>query len=188
MTEQKKSPAPKKTATKKKTTSTTKSSTTKTTSKPKEKVFDLTTMVRCKSVRQNELFYKSTTGANYIWNGFGDIRELPYQEIIAMRAGRSPFLYEPWLLIDDKDLMKKPEFKDEFGELYALYAEFDNPKAFFEQPISVIEEKLKDIPNGLRDLIVYNAASYIEDGSLDRMSVITALDKMFGTNLKMLMM
>lgn len=178
-----KSPAPKKTATKKKST-TTKS----TTSKPKEKVFDLNTPVRCKSVRQNELFYKaSASGARYVWNGFGDIRELPYQEIIAMRASRSPFLYEPWLIIEDKDLMKKPEFKEDFADLYALYAEFDNPKEFFEQPVSVIEEKLADIPNGLRDLIVYNAASYIEDGSLDRMSVVTALDKMFGTNLKMLM-
>lgn len=182
MTEQTKSPAQKKTATKKKTTSTSKS-----TSKPKVKKFDLDTMVRCKSVRQNELYYKATSGAGYVWNGFGDIRELPYQEIIAMRAGRSPFLYEPWLLIEDADLMKKPEFKEDFADLYALYAEFDNPKAFFEQPIAVIEEKLKDIPNGLRDLIVYNAASYIEDGSLDRMSVVTALDKMFGTNLKMLM-
>lgn len=188
MTEEVKSSAtPKKTATKKKSTTTTATKSTKTTSKPKAKKFDLDTLVRCKSVRQNELFYVATTGARYVWNGFGDIRELPYQEIVSMRASRSPFLYEPWLIIEDEDLLKKSEFKTDFEELYKLYAEFDNPKEFFEQPASVIRERLAGIPNGLRDLIVYNAASYIEDGSLDRMSVVNALDDLFGTNLKMLM-
>lgn len=184
MAEESKTATQKKTATKKKTASTA----AKSTPKPKEKKFELDTMVRCRSVRQNELFYKTPNGVRYIWTGFGDIKEVPYQEILSMRASRSAFLYEPWLIIEDEDLMKKPEFQKDFGDLYALYKEFDNPKAFFEQPVNVIEEKLKNVPRGLRDLIIYNAAEYIEDGSLDRMSVVTALDKMFGTNLKMLMM
>lgn len=189
MTEEVKSPAKttatKKTATKKKSTTTTKTAAKST--KPKEKKFELDTLVRCKSVRQNELFYVATSGARYVWNGFGDVREIPYQEIVSMRASRSAFLYQPWLIIEDDDLLKKPEFENDFGKLYALYAEFDNPKAFFEQDASVIREKLKDIPAGLKDLIVYNAASYIEDGVLDRMSVVNAIDDTFGTNLKMLM-
>ena len=186
MTEESKVAAPKKTATKKKSATST-SASAKKTAKPKEKKFELDTMIRCKSVRPNELYYKTSSGVRYSWMGFGDIREIPYQEIISMRAGRSAFLYEPWLIIEDKDLLNKPEFKADFEELYALYEEFDNPREFFNQPVNVIESKLKDAPNGLKDLIVYNAATYIEDGSLDRMSVVTALDKMFGTNLKMLM-
>ena len=131
--------APKKTATKKKTATSTKSTTSKTT-KPKEKKFELNTLIKCRSVRQNEVFYKSNSGASYVWAGVDDIRELPYQEIVSMRAARSPFLYEPWIIIEDEDLMKKPEFQRDFGDLYALYAELDDPRKFFEQPVDVIKE------------------------------------------------
>lgn len=185
MTEEVKNPAPKKPAPKKKSTAASGAKSTST--KARAKKFDLNTPIRCRSVRQNELFYKSTSGTQYVWNGMGDIRELPYQEIVSMRSARSPFLYQPWLIIDDEDLMKKKEFKDDFAEIYALYKEFENPKEFFDQDASVIRERLKGVPNGLRDLIVYNAATYIEDGSLDRMSVVKALDDIFGTNLTMLM-
>lgn len=151
-----------------------------------EKIFKPDTLIVCKSVRQNELFYRSNSGAEYVWNGFGDIRELPYSDIMSMKASRSAYLYEPWLLIDDEDLLKKLEFQKEFGDIYEIYKEFDHPKAFFERPVAQIKEKLKDAPKGLRELIIYNARQYIEDGTLDRIGVINALDEIFGTHLRML--
>ena len=154
--------------------------------KKPDKIFKADTPITCKSVRQNELFFKSNSGTEYTWNGFGDIRELPYSDIMSMKASRSAYLYEPWLLIEDSELLAKPEFQKEFGDMYEVYKEFDNPKAFFERPISDIKERLKDAPKGLRDLIIYNARQYIEDGTLDRIGVINALDEMFGTRLKML--
>lgn len=151
-----------------------------------EKTFRPDTPITCKSVRQNELFFKSNSGTEYTWNGFGDIRELPYSDIMSMKASRSAYLYEPWLLIEDEDLMAKPEFKKEFGEINSIYKEFDNPKAFFELPITEIKERLNHAPKGLKDLIIYNAGQYIEDGTLDRIGVINVLDEIFGTHLRML--
>jgi len=158
--------------------------------KKAEKIFDLNTPIRCKSVRQSNMFYQSKVNASmgYVWSGFGDIRELPYQEIMSMKASRSKFLYEPWIIIEDDDLLQKPEFKGDFENIYALYKEFDNPKQFFDQDASAIEKKLKDMPNGLKELIIHKAGEFIADGTLDRMSVINVLDRAFGTNLKMLMM
>ena len=72
--------------------------------------------------------------------------------------------------------------------MYELYKEFDNPAEFFNQTPEEIERKLSNIPTGLKDLIIYNAGRYIEDGSLDRVSVVNTLDRMFGTNLKMLIL
>lgn len=154
--------------------------------KKTEKVFKADTPITCKSVRQNQLFFKSNTGTEYTWNGFGDIRELPYSDIMSMKASRSAYLYEPWLLIEDEELMAKPEFHKEFADMYKIYKEFDNPSKFFEQPISVIKQRLQNAPKGLRDLIIYNAGQYIEDGTLDRIGVINALDEIFGTKLRML--
>lgn len=151
-----------------------------------EKIFKADTPITCKSVRQNELFFRSNSGTEYTWNGFGDIRELPYSDVMSMKASRSAYLYEPWLLIEDEELMSKPEFQKEFADMYDIYKEFDNPKDFFEQPISDIKKRLQDAPKGLRDLIIYNAGQYIEDGTLDRIGVINALDEIFGTRLRML--
>lgn len=181
-----------KSTTTKKTTTTKKKTTTATTTKAEkvtERKFNPTDMIVCKSVRQNGLVYVSpSTGITYVWNGFGSINELPYQEVMSMKASKSRFLYEPWVLIEEKDILERADFKKDFENMYALYEEFEDPETFFNQSLEVIEEKIANIPNGLRDLIVYNASTYIEDGTLDRMSVINALDQAFGTNLKMLMM
>lgn len=165
------------------------SAATKKSAKPEQKIektFKSDTPITCRSVRQNELFFKSNTGTEYTWNGFGDIRELPYSDIMSMKASRSAYLYEPWLLIEDEELMAKPEFQKEFGETYEIYKEFNNPKAFFELPIMEIKQRLERAPKGLKDLIIYNAGQYIEDGTLDRIGVINVLDEIFGTHLRML--
>ena len=151
------------------------------------KKFEMTTPIRVRSFRQYDLIYKSTNGFIYTWNGYGDIRELPYQDVMSLKSRHSKFLYEPWLIIEDDDLLATKEFAGEFDELYALYAAFEDPQTFFHRKPSEIKEQLKDAPRGLRDLIIYNAGKYIEDGTLDSIGVINAVDEALGTQLKMLL-
>lgn len=152
-----------------------------------EKHFDLNTLIRCRSVRHGDLIYTSTNGYTYTWNGYGDIRELPYQDIISMKSRRSKFLYEPWLIIENEDLLATKEFAGEFDDMYQIYRDFDDPESFFDRKPSEIKEVLKNAPNGLKDLIVYNAGQYISSGVLDSVGVINAIDDVLGTRLKMLL-
>lgn len=192
MTEEKKTETKKTTSTTKRTTTrksnttTAKSTTTaaKTTPK-KEKEFKPDTLITCKSVRPNHLFYKSTaTKIEYDWNGFGDIRQLTYQDIMSMKSSNSPFLYMPWILIEDEELMARNDFKRDLGKIYEIYKDFDSPKEFFERPLEEIRKKLQDAPEGFKDLIVYNAAEFIRTGELDRLGVINIIDEVFGTQLR----
>lgn len=173
---------------KKKTTntSTVKNKSESTSTASKTKTFKQDTPILCKSVRQNNLSYVSHTGVEYRWLGFGDEREIPYGDILSLKAKKSSYLYEPWFLIMDEDLMQQPAFQKEFGKINAIYKEFDEPDTFFERPLDEIRETLKDAPKGLRDFVVYNAGQYIREGTLDRLGVINALDEMFGTNLRMM--
>lgn len=155
--------------------------------KKPEKRFDLSTLIRCRSVRHGDLIYVASNGYSYVWNGFGDLRELPYQEIISMKSRRSKFLYEPWLIIEDEDLLASKEFAGEFDEMYQIYADFENPEQFFDRKPSEIKEVLKNAPNGLKDLIVYNAGRYMAEGILDSVGAINAIDDVLGTKLKMLL-
>lgn len=177
-----KKPAAKKTAAKK--PATTQSSEPQLAEK---KTFDMNTPIRCRSVRQNDLIYKASNGIVYTWRGYGDIRELPYQEVVSMKSQRSAFLYKPWLIIEDEDLLQDRMFAGEFDEMYKIYREFDDPARFFNKKPGEVREVLKKAPPGLRDLIVYNAGKYIDDGVLDSIGVINAIDDVLGTQLKMLL-
>ena len=114
-----KSPAPKKTATKKKST-TTKS----TTSKPKEKVFDLNTPVRCKSVRQNELFYKASSefGLRFIIETHSEYLIRRSQVVVAENSDKEEWKnpFAVYYFLDNgvpyaMEYRKDGKFSNEFG-------------------------------------------------------------------------
>lgn len=153
---------------------------------PKKK-FKPDTPIACRSVRQNILYYKSPSGSRYQWQEFGDIRELPYSEVRSLLVSRSKFLFEPWFIIDDEELMKEKEFSQALGEINALYNDFNDPHEFFNLPLDEMEERLKNAPNGFKELILHNANAYIADGTLDKISVVNLLDRIFDTNLKMML-
>lgn len=150
-----------------------------------QRTIELTTPILCKSVRSNDLIYEGQGGIRYEWNGYGDLRELPYQEVLSLKSRKSAFLYEPWLMILDEDLMARPDYQKDFADMYKLYEDFENPDAFFKKSPAEIRACLANAPRGLRDLIMVNARKYIDDGALDSISVINVIDDVLGTNLKM---
>lgn len=154
--------------------------------KRRNKEFKQDTPILCRSVRQNNLSYTSHSGVEYRWSGFGDEREVPYGDILSLKARKSAYLYEPWFLIMDEDLMEQPAFKKDFGKINEIYKQFDDPETFFDLPIDEIRETLQNAPRGLKEFVIYNAGQFIKDGSLDRLGVINALDEMFGTQLRMM--
>lgn len=159
---------------------------TTTASKPRKKQFKNDTPVLCRSVTHGGLTYLGVNGMRYDWGGYGDIRELPYQDVVSLRSRKSAFLYEPWLIIEDKDVMEKPEFARDFKDMYELYTEFETAEDFFDCSIAEMKEKLKKAPNGFKQLILGSATDLIREGALDSIGMINAIDEVMGTDLKML--
>ena len=156
---------------------------------PEKKVKEYTaqTMIPCRSVRQNILYYQSPSGAKYQWEGYGDVKEMPFEEVRSMLVSRSKFLFEPWLLIDDDELMETSQFKKVLGDIRAAYDDMEDMQEFFSRDIDEIRAKLISAPKGLQQYIAFNANRYINDGTLDRVSVVRVVDEVLGTNLKMMM-
>lgn len=177
-----------KTATKTAAKTATKStkSTTATAAKARKKQFKNDTPILCRSVTHGGLTYIGIGGVRYDWGGYGDIREIPYQDIISLKSRKSDFLYEPWLIIEDKDLMEKPDFEKAFGDMYKLYEAFETAEDFFDCTIAEMREKLQNAPNGFKQLILGSATELIRDGVLDSIGMINAIDDVMGTDLKML--
>lgn len=177
-----------KTATAKKDTAKTEPKVEAKKSEPKKvKEYTAQTMIPCRSVRQNILFYQSPSGSKYQWEGYGDIKEMPFEEVRSMLVSRSKFLFEPWLLIEDDELMETPQFKKALGDIKAAYDDTEDMQEFFSRDIDEVREKLTNAPRGLQQYIAFNANRYINDGTLDRVSVVRVVDEVLGTNLKMMM-
>lgn len=170
------------------TTAQKKETTTKTTAstRTRKKQFKNDTPVLCRSVTYGDLTYVGVNNMRYDWGGYGDIRELPYQDVISLRSRKSDFLYNPWIIIEDEDIMAKPEFERDFKEMYELYADFETAEDFFDCNPAEMKERLQGAPEGFKQLILGSATSLIRDGVLDSIGMINVIDEVLGTNLKML--
>ena len=83
--------------------------------------------------------------------------------------------------------METPQFKKALGNIKAAYDDMEDMQEFFSRNTEEIREKLASAPKGLQQYIAFNTNRYINDGTLDRVSVVRVVDEVLGTNLKMMM-
>ena len=145
--------------------------------------FGQTDLILCKSVTYGELLLPGKKSQLlYTWSNYGDMTEVEYQDLQALKSTRSQYLNAPMFVIEDEDLLEQwPEFK----ALYEKVATVDIDK-LFDLPIAQFKKKLRDLPIGFRDSIKNIAGSKIQDGTLDSIKKIEAIDEILNTNLKLL--
>ena len=66
------------------------------------------TMVECKNGVHGPLIYISSRTAGYMieWEEFGEVQEIEYGELVAMRGSQPRFFRDNWILIEDADVLK----------------------------------------------------------------------------------
>ena len=84
-----------------------------TSTKPSTKKYNTDDEIMCKSVCFGLLEYISKKdGIVYRWEDFGDIVPVRYSDLLALKTSRSKFLYQPWFIILDEDLVKMWKLED----------------------------------------------------------------------------
>lgn len=140
-------------------------------------------MIQCKSLRYGTLLHISKkTGNAYEWSDYGDIVEVAYTDLLAMKSSKSKFIYAPWMVILDEDAIAALNLTD----VYKKFEEYEDIDDFFNQSPAEIKIKLQDAPTGFKDLIVYTAASMIREGSIDSIATVKAIDDVLKKNLSSL--
>lgn len=139
--------------------------------------------ILCRSVTYGELLYPAKKSQLlYTWANYGDVTEVEYQDLQALRSTRSAYLNAPYFIIEDEELLEQwPEFK----KLYEKIATADIDK-IFDMPINKFKAALRNLPSGFKDSIKNIASAKILDGTLDSISKIKAIDEVFNTDLKLL--
>lgn len=145
---------------------------------------DPTDLIKCRSVVQGVLLFKGPKSqTDYRWDAANDIVEIEYQDLRAARVSKHAFLMRGYFIIEDNDLLDEEEWaevKKKYGEMYSrkdltAILKIDN----VNEMIRVIQ----NLPDGVRGQMGSIAKGLMDNGQLDSIKKITALDRLLGTDL-----
>lgn len=147
---------------------------------PAKKVYQATDMIPCKSVRYGILQHVSKkSGDIYEWADYGDITEVAYGDLLALKSRKSKFLYAPWFLILDDQLVDDWNLTG----VYEFFNEFDDIEDFLQSGAISLRQKLPQAPQGFKDLVVHKAGEMLRNGVLDSIGTVRAIDDILHKNL-----
>lgn len=140
-------------------------------------------MILCRSVTYGELLLTGPKSKLlYSWANYGDVTEIPFQDLQALRSTRSSYLFRPRFIIEDEDLVElwAKDLKDMYNNLVD-----EDVDALFKLPLNQFKSKLKKAPKGVQQAVKNIAGEKILNGSLDSLAKIKAIDEILNTDLKL---
>ena len=121
--------------------------------------------IACTSVVEGAVVYVSRkTGLRVIWQNYGDMEYIDFEELLTMKASTSAFLTEPYIIVENDDVMEYFGLTNLYSKLFEI--DIDDLDGFFQLSPSVIEGKIKNLPKGYRETIAMKARRMVEDGTL----------------------
>ena len=155
-----------------------------TSTKPSTKKYNTDDEIMCKSVCFGLLEYISKKdGIVYRWEDFGDIVPVRYSDLLALKTSRSKFLYQPWFIILDEDLVKMWKLED----INKYFDEISDIEDFLiDSKIPHIEKQLKNAPDGYKELVVQTAGRLLRENRLDSIAKLRTIDELLDNKLSLL--
>lgn len=140
------------------------------------------TLVECKNGTMGALIYVSNRNLGYTveWSEFGEVQEIEFSELQAMRGAQRRFFEDNWILIEDADVLKKLGVE----RFYKNALTTENFDSVFEMDAQQIKEKVSVMSDGMKDAVRVRAKEKIASGELDSRSVIKALGEAVGVDLE----
>lgn len=140
-------------------------------------------MIPCRSITYGELLLPGAKSKMlYTWSNYGDVTEMEFQDLQALKSTRSTYLFKPRFIIEDENLVE--QWKSDFGKIYDDIIATD-VEAMFSLPANQLKAKLKKAPAGIQQAVKNLAGEKIMNGSLDSLAKIKAIDEILGTDLKL---
>lgn len=153
--------------------------------KPKRKKrqeIDRSELILCRSTTHGNLIYLSPrSGAKYVWDDYGSELDLEMGELVNMNGSQNrKFLQDGYLVIDDEEAAEYLGLT----KIYEQLAHLDNLDKLFSKSVEEMFEIVPRLPKSMKITLASKAREMIEDGSLDSIGRINALEKLLGVDLK----
>lgn len=152
--------------------------------KKEKRVFKDSDGIPCRSITQGGLFMEGAkTHMLYEWVEYGDITQVEYADLASAVRVKSTYIFGPYFMIDDDDFVEEfPALKKFYTENYTV----EDLETILSYPVERMIDEVKALPKSAQESLKVLAASSINDGDLDSVSKIKALDDIFGTKLSIL--
>mgnify|MGYP007122057849 CR=1 FL=1 len=160
---------------------------TKVVEKPAEKPRDYQPfdLIPCQSLVSGTMFYISPkSNTKYTWADNGEIIDMTYEDLLAMKQTHSQLMYRPCFMIMDEELLAHPRWSD-VAKIYANYdvLSLGDAEKVIGLDANSLKKALERLTPAMRVVICNTAADMIEKGSLDSIAKIKAIDEVCGTEL-----
>lgn len=156
---------------------------TKTESKKSPRKYAPDDLIACRSITFGELLLSGTKSKLlYSWANYGDVTEVEFQDLQALKSTRSSYLFKPRFVIEDEELVE--QWGKDFADMYQNITNVD-VEDLFKLPLNQFKSKLKKAPRGVQQAVKNIAGEKILNGSLDSLAKIKAIDEILGTELKL---
>lgn len=126
------------------------------------------------------LIYDSPrTNEHFVWEEFGSEQDMELQELKNARNSYRSFFENNWFLISD------PEIIEYLGveKYYKNALTFENFDDIYDLSPKEIEDRVSKLSDGQKATVRYRAKQLINDGVIDSIKTITALEKSLGVEL-----
>lgn len=115
------------------------------------------------------------TKSHYRWNAIGDIEYIPFDELISMHGSSRNFMFEPYVIILDPDVVN-------YFRLDSVYKEFayvNKLEPLFEEgDMAKIEEALNKIKRtNMRNVAISKIRLLKDNGKLNNIHIIRLIQK-----------
>lgn len=126
------------------------------------------------------LVYRSPrTNETYVWEGFGSEQDMELQELKNARNSYKSFFENNWFLISDPEIIEYLGV----GQYYKNALTYENFDSIYKLDADEIEDRVSKLSDGQKATVRYRAKQLIDDGTIDSIKVITALEKSLGVEL-----
>lgn len=145
------------------------------------KSFKDTDLIPCVSITVGKLVMPGSKSKEvYRWGDIGSVQEVEYRDLIDEVRQNSVYVFEPRFIIQDEDFLSQhKDIEDKYGELYT--------PADIEQILqlspTMIKAQLEKMPVGAQNALRDLAIRKINDGTLDSVQRVRALDEFFDTEM-----
>lgn len=147
-----------------------------------KKEFGQEDLILCRSMVSGQLFVDGVrSGLLYTFADYNDTCEIEYRDLIYLvRSYKDKTIYEPRIIIEDEDFIAG---NPKLAELYeSMYTKGDLME-IINLPISQMIDTINALPMGCKNALKGIAATMIDNGQLDSIQKIKALDEIFETNM-----
>lgn len=137
---------------------------------------DMTQYITVKNGFQGQLIYNSSrTGERFVWDEFGDEQDIELRELKNAKNSAKGYFENNWFMFGDDD-MWVVDFLG-VGKYYRNAVSIDHFDDIFSKTPSEIMGLVQKLSLGQKRSLAFRARQFIEDGKIDSLSVIDALEK-----------